>query len=462
MTRLAIMDLISLVAGSAAGVLMRFGWEEMHEYVFQHIDGWLLLFGGVLVANYLAGSYRLQYTYSRFNLLVTWFFSLLFATFILSVTSYAWVKVLLGRGVLVLSLSVYSLLSLFLKLLVYRSLFRREAYNCRTLILGTDDTAREVRRELENPFVLPAHKVVAYARTDPIAAGQPPHPTLIDGVVVVDGVHGGIQDIARSMGVNLIVADFARCSPMTRYYADLKRLRFEGVEILTPLHVAEVYSGRGPLDMINEEWLMEASLESNLPMVRRAKRVFDLTVSIVAIAALSPVWGLVAIAVKLSDIRNPAFYFQKRVGQFGRLFYMVKFRTMVVGAEAATGPVWSSENDPRITALGRWLRRFRLDELPQFVNILRGDMSVVGPRPERPEIAAELARQIPFYEDRDLMVPGLTGWAQIQYPYGSTLHDAKRKLEYDLYYMKHLSLSLDLQIILRTLRIVVLGKERSI
>jgi lipopolysaccharide/colanic/teichoic acid biosynthesis glycosyltransferase len=141
---------------------------------------------------------------------------------------------------------------------------------------------------------------------------------------------------------------------------------------------------------------------------------------------------------------------------------MVKFRTMVVGAEDATGPVWSSENDPRITPIGRWLRRFRVDELPQFINILRGDMSVVGPRPERPEIVAELAKQIPFYEDRDLMVPGLTGWAQIQYPYGNTLHDARHKLEFDLYYMKHLSFSLDLQIILRTLRIVILGKERSL
>jgi lipopolysaccharide/colanic/teichoic acid biosynthesis glycosyltransferase len=303
--------------------------------------------------------------------------------------------------------------------------------------------------------------VVAYVRTESVAAGEP-QPTLIDGIVVVDGVKGGIQDIARSLGANLIVADFAGAHPMTRYYSDLKRLRFEGVEILTPLHVAEVYSGRGPLDMINEEWLMEASLESNLPMVRGVKRVFDLTVSILAIVALSPLWGLVAFLVKLSDLRHPVFYLQKRVGQFGCVFNMVKFRTMVVGAEDATGPVWSSENDPRITPIGRWLRRFRVDELPQFINILRGDMSVVGPRPERPEIVAELAKQIPFYEDRDLMVPGLTGWAQIQYPYGNTLHDARHKLEFDLYYMKHLSFSLDLQIILRTLRIVILGKERSL
>jgi lipopolysaccharide/colanic/teichoic acid biosynthesis glycosyltransferase len=131
-------------------------------------------------------------------------------------------------------------------------------------------------------------------------------------------------------------------------------------------------------------------------------------------------------------------------------------------AELDSGAVWASANDLRITRLGRFLRRFRLDELPQLVNVLNGEMSLVGPRPERPEIIAELERRIPCYNERENITPGLTGWAQIRYPYGYTVEDAARKLEYDLYYMKHLSLALDLQIILSTLRIVMLGKERNI
>jgi lipopolysaccharide/colanic/teichoic acid biosynthesis glycosyltransferase len=140
---------------------------------------------------------------------------------------------------------------------------------------------------------------------------------------------------------------------------------------------------------------------------------------------------------------------------------MHKFRTMRDDAEDGTGAVWSTENDPRVTFIGRILRKFRLDELPQFWNILKGEMSLVGPRPERTSIVAELLEQIPFYEEREYAMPGLTGWAQIQYPYGATVDDSKHKLEYDLFYIKNLSLSLDLQIVLRTLRIVVLGKEKE-
>jgi lipopolysaccharide/colanic/teichoic acid biosynthesis glycosyltransferase len=152
------------------------------------------------------------------------------------------------------------------------------------------------------------------------------------------------------------------------------------------------------------------------------------------------------------------FYRQTRVGQFGRPFTIVKFRTMAPDAEARTGPVWSAKGDARVTRLGSVLRTFRVDEIPQFVNVLRGEMSMVGPRPERPELIGELEKRIPYFSERLNVLPGLTGWAQVRYPYGSTIEDARRKLEYDLYYIKHLSLRLDLQIILSTLRVVVFGK----
>jgi lipopolysaccharide/colanic/teichoic acid biosynthesis glycosyltransferase len=171
---------------------------------------------------------------------------------------------------------------------------------------------------------------------------------------------------------------------------------------------------------------------------------------------------LTALAIKLSDWRHPVLYSQLRVGQFGRPFRIYKFRTMRVDAERESGAVWASAGDPRITRLGRFLRATRLDEIPQFWNVLVGNMSVVGPRPERPEMVARLVEQIPYYSERENVPPGLTGWAQIRHPYGSSVEDARRKLEFDLYYIKHMSVSLDLQILLSTVRIVLFGQERTV
>jgi lipopolysaccharide/colanic/teichoic acid biosynthesis glycosyltransferase len=166
---------------------------------------------------------------------------------------------------------------------------------------------------------------------------------------------------------------------------------------------------------------------------------------------------LIAIVVRLEN-RGPVFYSQTRVGQGGQTFTLHKFRTMWGNAEA-NGMAWASQNDPRVTFVGRYLRKLRFDELPQLWNILKGDMSLVGPRPERPEFVGPLAALIPFYDERHLIKPGLTGWAQINYPYGSSIADARRKLQLDLYYIKHTSLELDLIILLRTLGTFFLGSR---
>jgi lipopolysaccharide/colanic/teichoic acid biosynthesis glycosyltransferase len=157
-------------------------------------------------------------------------------------------------------------------------------------------------------------------------------------------------------------------------------------------------------------------------------------------------------------LRGPVFFRQERVGQGGKTFRLLKFRTMVDGAEEETGPVWAAADDPRITKVGRFLRRSRLDEFPQIVNVLRGEVSFVGPRPERPHFVAMLQRRIPYYGQRLSVRPGITGWAQIRYPYGSTVEDAARKLEYDLYYVKNMSIFLDVLILLSTVQVVLFGR----
>ena len=187
------------------------------------------------------------------------------------------------------------------------------------------------------------------------------------------------------------------------------------------------------------------------------KRSFDIVVAVSGLLVLFPLLVVVAVLIKLES-RGPAFYSQERVGQFNRSFRILKLRTMVRDAERE-GAKWASRGDSRITRIGRFLRKTRIDEIPQFWNVLRGEMSLTGPRPERPEFVEMLAEQIPFYLQRHLVKPGLTGWAQINYPYGASVEDAANKLKYDLYYIKHASIVLDFQIALRTVGTLMSGSR---
>ncbi len=456
-TCIVLIDLACLLLGGGIAIAARIGPDEFGEYVGDHLDGWIVFFGSVVLANYLAGSYRLQNTFSRFNLVVTWAFSILFALVVLSLTSYAWFNVLLGRGVLLIWAICYSVLVLGLKMLVFRDLFRSSFFLCRVAVLGAGPVAQEVRRMLEQDYVMPAHRVTVFILVN--GADESNGLDEVGGIPVVRCAPEELRSLVMRLGVRLLVLGAEGAERVSDLYSQVRRLRFEGVEIMSPLGVAELYAGRTPLDLVNEEALTNASMESDLPLVSRAKRLADILLSLTALLVLLPLLVLLALVGKALAPRSPVFYSQVRVGRFGSPFKIHKFRTMRDNAEAVSGPVWASRGDPRITPWGRVLRRYRLDELPQLWNILAGEMSVVGPRPERPAISAELSRKIPFFTERESVLPGLTGWAQIRHPYGSTVEDAVRKLEYDLYYIKHVSLSLDLQIILSTLRIVLLGKE---
>jgi exopolysaccharide biosynthesis polyprenyl glycosylphosphotransferase len=187
------------------------------------------------------------------------------------------------------------------------------------------------------------------------------------------------------------------------------------------------------------------------------KRISDVTCAGLGLSVGAPLFALTALAVRVSS-PGPILYRQARVGENGRTFQILKFRSMCQDAETASGAVWATQNDPRITSIGVFLRKSRLDELPQLWNIFRGDMSFVGPRPERPEFVRKLTEHIPYYGQRHVVRPGLTGWAQVKYPYGSTMEDALEKLQYELFYIKHMSIGLDLFIMLKTIKTVVLRK----
>jgi len=194
-------------------------------------------------------------------------------------------------------------------------------------------------------------------------------------------------------------------------------------------------------------------------MYRYIKGAADRLGALLLLALTWPALLAIALAVKLES-RGPVLFRQLRTGQHGKNFVLYKFRSMGADAESGEGPKWAAQADSRVTAIGRWLRKFRLDELPQAFNVLRGDMSLVGPRPERPYFVSMLRQRIPFYDLRLYVKPGITGWAQVYYPYGASVEDAYEKLQYDLYYTKHVSLMLDLRILLSTLRVVFFGRGR--
>jgi exopolysaccharide biosynthesis polyprenyl glycosylphosphotransferase len=236
-------------------------------------------------------------------------------------------------------------------------------------------------------------------------------------------------------------------------FAGLMACYEQGIPLVPMPILYEQLTGRVPIEHVGSgDWAVILPLSSERLTQRlylAAKRLLDIVLAFIGLAGFTLVLPFVALLMQI-DSRGAIFYAQERLGRGGRPFRLIKLRTMIPDAEKGTGPVWTQHGDPRITRLGGWLRKTRLDEFPQLVNVLRGEMSIVGPRPERPHFVDLLTQQIPFYRTRLAVKPGLTGWAQVCYRYGNSVDDALIKLQYDLYYIRHQSLWLDVVIILRT------------
>ena len=240
---------------------------------------------------------------------------------------------------------------------------------------------------------------------------------------------------------------------------ELLDARLKGIDVIDLLEFLERETGKIRIDLVNPGWLIFSPGFRTSKLRKFSERAVDLFVSAGLFLLAWPVMLLVALAIKCEDgFSAPILYRQFRVGQGNRRFHVFKFRSMTVNAEADGKAVWAQKNDQRITRVGHFLRRSRLDELPQIFNVLRGEMSLVGPRPERPEFVEELQKKIPYYSERHAVKPGITGWAQLRYSYGASEEDAAEKLQYDLYYIKNQSLMLDILIILQTVEIVLWGK----
>jgi sugar transferase (PEP-CTERM system associated) len=318
------------------------------------------------------------------------------------------------------------------------------------LVVGTGQVGRLIA-ELEPTSGRP-FRIIGFLDDDPAAVDMIPEDCVLLGKtrdldVLVEETRPDIVVIAQT--------DRRGCFPAKA----LLECRLRGIRVEDWPTFYEKATGKILVTAVRPSWLIFSDGFVKTPRTEIIKRFFDITVSLTGLLLTLPLMLLAAIAVKLES-SGPILYRQPRLGQNGCVFILNKFRSMRQDAETQTGPVWTTQRDPRITRVGSFLRRTRLDELPQLFNVLVGHMSFIGPRPERPEFVAELQKQIPYYLERLAVKPGITGWAQVKYRYGSSVEDALEKLQYDLYYIKNLSLFLDLLIVLNTVQVVLFARGR--
>jgi sugar transferase (PEP-CTERM system associated) len=316
----------------------------------------------------------------------------------------------------------------------------------RVLIVGTGTLAQTVARQIRSQHDF-AYRVVGFIDD----AG----PLDRSGVSPVLGGHPDLARVIAEHGITRVViglADRRGHLPIQ----ELLHAKLAGVCVEDAATTYERLAGKILVDDLKPSWLIFSDGFQVSRLTRFAKRAFDLVFALAGFLLALPVMALTALAVKLES-SGPIFYCQERVGENGRLFTLCKFRSMRTDAETGT-PIWAKDKDDRVTRVGRFIRLTRLDELPQFWNVLRGDMSFVGPRPERQYFVEQLEAAIPFYAARHAVKPGVTGWAQVKYRYGASVEDALEKLRYDLYYIKHRSLVFDLTILLDTIKVIVARK----
>ena len=374
---------------------------------------------------------------------------------LIAVVHYFYPPLELGRGVILIGLLFVAII-----LALWRGLFfalnRRPQFAERTMIFGDKPSASRLLRELE---IRPELGLSVVGRI--LVAGngsyelncEPRSPPDISDSIITDNEIPTAITLNRVTRIIIALDDRRGRLPVELFLS----MKSRGVSIQDGTEFYEQVTGKIPIESLRLGALLFSSGFRLSRFLVIYKRLTSIVMSIVGLVLSLPLLPFVAIAIKLTS-PGRLFYHQKRVGRNDTIFYCHKFRTMRADAEADTGPTWAGDEDPRITSVGRFLRTTRLDEIPQLWNVLKGDMSLVGPRPERPEFIERLKQEIPYYNLRHTIRPGITGWAQIRYKYGSSVEDAKEKLRYDLFYIKNMSPGLDALILLETTKTILLGR----
>ena len=441
---------VVIVLSVFIAVLLRFGPPEVFGAGIAILWRASLIAAVLQICLHYSDLYELRSLVDRRDLFIRLLRALGVASVILAVLYYWLPTLIIGRGVFVIA-SVFVVALVVGWRLAFEWLSLRIAPAERLLIVGTNSAAVDLARELFERRSELGVELVGFVDSDPKLVGL----SLINPGVI--GTVDEIPNIVRARGVDRVVVSLADARGKLSMDQLLQMKLTDGVRFDHLASVYEEYTGKIAVENLRPSWLIFSEGFGRSRWVVAFKRTCDIVLAATGLLLGAPLMLFSLIAVKLSS-PGPALYHQRRVGKDGRIFTIHKFRSMRIDAEALTGAVWSTQNDPRVTRIGRLLRRTRLDELPQIWNVLIGDMSVVGPRPERPEFVTDLTRQIPFYSQRHLVRPGLTGWAQVRHSYGSTVDDALQKLQYELFYIKHMSVAFDLFIVLATIKTVLVRR----
>lgn len=440
-----------LIAGEAVvvclsflvAVVVRLGPDS---YIKLNYEGGYLKVLGVsglaMLCAYYFDLYDLQRLPSRGETYFRLLMQLGTLSFLLAALAYLFPNFVVAQGVWVVGLAILTG-SLLGWRAVYAWLLRQRFLRERVYVLGAGDRAQRLVQALRTRSEL-GMDVVGWVGA--MGNGSLTRESLsralapLHGRKTVDRVIVALSDRRGTMPVR-----------------ELLDLRLHNVKVEEATGLLERIGGKIEIEELHPSWLIfSEGFRLNEGLIF-GRRVMSIAVSLLLLVVVLPLLPLIALAIKFTS-SGPMLYRQKRVGRRGEVFNCYKFRTMRADAEADTGPTWAGDDDPRITAVGRFLRITRLDELPQLWNVFTGDMGFVGPRPERPEFVEWLTREVPYYQLRHIVRPGMTGWAQISYQYGASLEESKEKLKYDLYYIKNVSLAFDLYIIFQTIKIVLFGR----
>jgi len=452
-TSLLLLAEAAVVFGAIVGaVYLRLGVEDSHNELMLR-QGFLkagLATVFCLAAFYLFDLYDFVVMHDRRELVLRLVQALGLAWVALALAFYAFPQLMLGRGISLIALPLALGLMVGWRISIHWLLGHPD-FGEKILIVGSGTFAVEVAREmLERPDA--GYRIAGFVGNDPDLLGK----SLINPRVI--GLTSELDEVVRREGIDrIIVAMGERRGQLPT--DELLQLSLAGtVNIEEGASFYERVTGRVSLNMIRPSWLIFSSRGRQARISGITRNIVHRIVALIGGLFSLPIAIVTAILIKL-DSRGPVLYKQERVGKNGGSLTVMKFRSMRTDAEQA-GPVWASEDDDRTTRVGKIIRKLRIDEIPQFWNIIRGDMDFVGPRPERPHFVSQLAQEIPYYEQRHLIAPGLTGWAQIKYPYGASVEDARQKLQYDLYYIKNQSLMLDAIILFETIKIILFGRGR--
>jgi sugar transferase (PEP-CTERM system associated) len=439
-----------LLIGEALIVLASFllgAWYGLGQdtYLVLYFENGLYKIFGVTALVLLCSHWLDLYDTARLNTKGELYFRLLMVpgvlAFILAGIAYVRPNYLLGGGSAAVGLIILTV-ALFGWRLGFTWLVQLPILVERVYVLGTGERAQRVVLGLrQNPEI--GVEIASWT-------GK------MEGAVTRESVAAHLMEVVHKQKVHRVIVampDRRGTIPMP----ELLELRMQGVKIEEATSWLEKISGKIEVENLYPSWLVFGEGFRRSTAFILVRRAVSIVISLIGLILTLPLIPLIMLAIRL-DSKGPVFYTQTRVGKAGRVFKVVKFRTMRQDAEAASGPKWAGDNDPRVTRVGKFLRSSRLDEIPQLWCVLKGDMAFVGPRPERPEFIEWLSKEIPYYGVRHMVRPGLTGWAQVKYKYGSTVEDSREKLQYDLFYIKNASIGLDLLIMFLTVKTVLLRR----